>query len=86
LPAFDPQRPRTTFSLKEAAQQLQISEGSVRQMIVEKILPAAQVVEYAPWEIPAEALDSESVRRTVLAIKNGRRPRRHAGEDQQSMF
>jgi DNA invertase Pin-like site-specific DNA recombinase len=86
LPAFDPQRPRTTLTLREAAQQLQVCEQSVRQMIVEKILPATQVVEYAPWEIPAGALNSEPVRRTVSAIKNGRRRRKHAGEDQQSMF
>lgn len=86
LPAFDPQRPRTTLTLREAAQQLQVCEQSVRQMIVEKTLPATQVVEYAPWEIPAGALNSELVRRTVSAIKNGRRPRKHAGEDQQSMF
>jgi hypothetical protein len=86
LPAFDPQRPRTTLTLREAAQQLQVCEQSVRQMIVEKTLPATQVVEYAPWEIPAGALNSEPVRRTVSAIKNGRRPRKHAGEDQQSMF
>jgi hypothetical protein len=36
LPGFDPQHPRTTVTLQEAAQHLQVSEWSVRQMIVEK--------------------------------------------------
>jgi DNA invertase Pin-like site-specific DNA recombinase len=84
---FDPQHPRTTISLKEAAQRLQVSEGSVRHMIVEKKLPATQVVEYAPWEIPVEALDSEEVQKIVGEIKSrATRPRKQASETQQSMF
>lgn len=59
LPSFDLQHPRTTVSLKEAAQRLGVCEASVRRMIVEKKLSATQVVECAPWEIPVEALDSE---------------------------
>jgi hypothetical protein len=87
LPGFDPQRPRSHVTLKEAAQRLQVSEGSVRHMIVEKKLPATQVVEYAPWEIPVEALDSEEVRKIVSKIKNGStRPQKPTVEEQQTMF
>jgi DNA invertase Pin-like site-specific DNA recombinase len=87
LPGFDPQRPRSHVTLKEAAQRLQVSEGSVRHMIVEKKLPATQVVEYAPWEIPVEALDSEEVRKIVTAIKNGStRPQKQTVGEQQTMF
>lgn len=87
LPGFDPLRPRSHVTLKEAAQRLQVSEGSVRHMIVEKKLPATQVVEYAPWEIPVEALDSEEVRKTVAKIKNGStRPQKPTAEEQQTMF
>jgi len=87
FPSFDPQHPRITITLKEAAKRLQVSEASVRHMIVEKKLPATQVVEYAPWEIPAEALDSEEVRKTVSAIKNGNtRPQKQTTEDQQGLF
>jgi DNA invertase Pin-like site-specific DNA recombinase len=87
LPAFDPQLPRTTVTLKEAAQRLQVSEGSVRHMIEQKRLPATQVVEYAPWEIPVEALDSDEVRRIVFEIKNGTtRPQKQIAEEQQTIF
>lgn len=87
FPNVDPGHPRTTITLKEAAQRLQVSEGSVRHMIVEKKLPATQVVEYAPWEIAAEALDSEEVRKTVSAIKNGTtRPQKQTTEEQQGLF
>jgi excisionase family DNA binding protein len=75
------------MTLKEAAQRLQVSEWSVRQMIVEKKLPATQVVECAPWEIPVEALESEEVRKIVTAIKNGStRPQKQTVEEQQTMF
>jgi DNA invertase Pin-like site-specific DNA recombinase len=87
FPNFDPQQPRITISLKEAARRLQVCEMSVRHMIAEKKLPATQVVEYAPWEIPVEALDSEEVRKMVGEIKSGAtRPRKQAPETQQSMF
>jgi excisionase family DNA binding protein len=64
LPSSDPRHPRTTVTLKEAAQRLQVSEGTVRQMIKQKKLPATQVVEFAPWEIPLEALDSAEVQKS----------------------
>jgi DNA invertase Pin-like site-specific DNA recombinase len=87
LPGFDPQHPRTTVTLKEAAQRLQLSEASVRQMIVEKKLPATQVVEYAPWEIPVEKLDSEEVQKRVCEIKTGAtRPQKQTAEKQQTLF
>jgi DNA invertase Pin-like site-specific DNA recombinase len=87
FPSFNPERPRTHVSLKEAAQRLEVCEASVRQMIVDKTLPATQVVEYAPWEIPVEALESEETRRRVCQIKNGTsRPQKHSVREQQTMF
>jgi DNA invertase Pin-like site-specific DNA recombinase/sRNA-binding carbon storage regulator CsrA len=87
FPGFDPQHPRTTVTLQEAARRLQVNEASVRHMIVEKKLPATQVVACAPWEIPVEALDSEEVRKRVGEIKSGTaRPQKHSGEEQQTMF
>jgi hypothetical protein len=56
-------------------------------MILEKKLPATQVVECAPWEIPVEALDSEEVQKIVARIRNGNtRPQKQTVEDQQTMF
>jgi DNA invertase Pin-like site-specific DNA recombinase len=87
FPNFDPQQSHSNITLKEVARRLQVSEGSVRQMIVEKKLPATQVVECAPWEIPVEALDSEEVQKIVARIRNGNnRPQKQTAADQQTMF
>lgn len=87
LPAFDPDHPQAMVTLKEAAERLQVSAGSIRRMIAEKKLPASQVVESAPWEIPAEALDSELVRKTISNIKNRvRTPRTQKTDGQETMF
>jgi excisionase family DNA binding protein len=87
LPRFDPQEPRTGVTLREAAQRLHVSEASVRRLIAEKKIPATQVVAYAPWEIPAEALDSDDVRQAVTAIRQGTtRPQKHTADGQQTMF
>lgn len=88
LPPFNPdQRKLEEVTLTEAAQRLDLSPPSVRHMIEHNILPAKQVVECAPWQISVAALESESVRREVLNIKNRiRRPRIKSCDDQQSMF
>lgn len=87
LPTYDPQQPRTHLTLKEAAQRLRVSEGTVRRLIDEHRLPATQVVTYAPWEIPLEALESEDVRRIVTEIQRGTtRPQQQTPDGQQSMF
>jgi hypothetical protein len=87
LPAFDPNHPQRGVTLKEAAERLKVSPVSVRRMVNEKILPAGQVVPYAPWEIPLQALDSEEVRRAVSNIKAGvHAPRTQNAEGQQTMF
>jgi hypothetical protein len=87
LPGFDPNHPQRGVTLKEAAERLKVSPVSVRRMVNEKILPARQVVPYAPWEIPLQALDSEEVRRAVSNIKAGvHAPRTQNAERQQTMF
>jgi len=88
LPVFDPnQCNRCEVTLKEAALRLNLSPPSVRRMIDEKILPANQVVECAPWQIPIEALDSEVVRREAVNIRNRTcTPQSDPRDDQPSMF
>jgi DNA invertase Pin-like site-specific DNA recombinase len=88
LPTFDPnQRNPSEVTLKEAAQRLSLSPLSVRHLIERKILPAQQVVECAPWQIPAAALDSEAVKTEALKVKNRIRvPRTQSCDEQQSMF
>jgi DNA invertase Pin-like site-specific DNA recombinase len=87
LPGFDPNHPQRGLTLKEAAERLKVSPVSVRRMVNEKILPARQVVPYAPWEIPLQALDSEEVRRAVSNIKAGVYvPQTQNAEEQQTIF
>jgi len=88
LPTFDPNHPRNDFvTLREAAQRLSVSLTVVRRLIAEKKLPASQVVACAPWQIPVEALESETVRKEVENAKNGvRAPRTHHVDGQQAMF
>lgn len=88
LPAFDPEQRNTSeVTLKEAAQRLNLSPPSVRRMIDDKILPAHQVVECAPWQIPVSALDSEIVKREALRLRNRVRvPRNQPSDGQYSMF
>lgn len=63
VPAFDPEaeRPRT-ISADAAAHQLGICVSSVHKLIRQGVLPANQLMPSAPWQIPAEALDTEPVR------------------------
>ena len=88
LPAFDPNHPPKDFvTLREAAQRLDVSLTIVRRMIAEKKLPASQVITCAPWQIPAEALNSDVVRTEVENIKKGvRAPRTQQEDGQQALF
>src|SRR5712692_693110 len=88
LLTFDPSHPgNNSLTLREAAQRLNVGLTIVRRMIAEKMLPASQVVACAPWQIPAEALDSEAVRKELENIKNGvRGPRTHPADGQQALF
>jgi hypothetical protein len=88
LPVFDAsQCRRNEISLAEAAERLNLSPPSVRKMIDQKILPARQVLECAPWQIPVEALDSEVVQKVATNLRNRVRiPRSENSEQQRSMF
>jgi excisionase family DNA binding protein len=88
LPSFDPNHPGNDIvTLREAAQRLNVGLTIVRRMIAEKKLPASQVVACAPWQIPVEALESETVRKEVENIRNGvRAPRTEQVDGQQPLF
>jgi len=88
LPAFDPGNPRKDFlTLREAAQQLGVSLPIVRRLITEKKLPATQVITCAPWQIPAAALQSETLRTETENIKAGiRSPRTRTPAGQHTLF
>ena len=87
LPGFDGNGRRNELTLKQAAERLNLSPPSVRKMIDEKILPASQVLECAPWQIPVEALESEVVQRVAANLRNRIHiPQSKNSREQQSMF
>lgn len=51
-----------TISVDETARRLKICVGSVLRLIRSGVLPATQLMPSAPWQAPAEALDSEPAR------------------------
>ena len=69
---------RGEATLEEAAEALKVSEATVRRLIADKVLPAAQHCKGAPWVIRAADLQDETVKRTADA----RRQRRPASADQ----
>jgi len=58
-------------TLEEAARDLQISNKVVKRLIQECILPAKQVVKYAPWIIQKDDLRSPAVQAQVKAARRG---------------
>jgi DNA invertase Pin-like site-specific DNA recombinase len=57
------------LNLKEAAQQLGLSTMAVKKLIKLKIIPAEQVVPYAPWVILRSKLDDPHLRSIVEKMK-----------------
>src|SRR5215813_4501865 len=91
LPTFDPNHAgHDSVTLREAADRLNVGLTVVRRMIAEKKLPASQVVACAPWQIPLEALESETVQRELQKIRNRARgacgPRMAQADGQQGLF
>jgi DNA invertase Pin-like site-specific DNA recombinase len=87
LPEFhDAGRDGPTITLQQAAKQLQVSASAVRRLIARGVLPARQIVQCAPWQIPADALDSESVKHALTRIGRRRGVRTLKDSEQQEIF
>jgi hypothetical protein len=87
LPSYEVHTKQDFLTLQEAAQRLGVSSTTVRRMIKLKLLPANQVIAYAPWQIPTIALASLDVKRTVQPSKQRVFvPRTHKIKDQHSLF
>ena len=65
--------PRQTVTLEQASERLGISHKVIRRLIESNKIQATQVVPWAPWEIPIEAIESAGVLQEVARAK--RRPR-----------
>jgi DNA invertase Pin-like site-specific DNA recombinase len=86
LPSYDPTLRQNVLTLEEASDSLGVSHKIVRRLIDSKVITATQVVPWAPWEIPAESIQSEQVRREVAAVKRGSRIEEKRGEAELPMF
>lgn len=86
LPSYNPQLRQNVLTLEEAAARLGISHKIVRRLIDSKKIQATQVVPWAPWEIPAEAIQSEQVLREVAALKRGSRVKQSSGDMELPLF
>src|SRR5215469_12335417 len=71
LPSYDPKLRQNILTLEEASERLGVSHKIVRRLIDSKIIAASQVVPWAPWDIPAESIQSEEVLKQVAAAKRG---------------
>jgi hypothetical protein len=58
------------LNLQRAAERLGVSPSIVRRLIARKILPAAQIVSGAPWQIDAKDVASAEVIRAAMALQN----------------
>jgi excisionase family DNA binding protein len=85
LPSFNAgQDGARMLTLEQAAERLQVSPERVRRMMEQGLLPANQVVAGAPWQIPAEALESEALQ-NALSRRSGI-PHRERAEGQEYLF
>ena len=66
--------PLYSISADAAATRLGICIGSLHKLIRKGVLPAVQLMQSAPWQIPVAALDTEVVKTGVREIV-GRRPK-----------
>lgn len=61
-------------SQEQAARELNVSNTVIKRLIRERVLPATQVVECAPWIIDRKDLQLPAVRAEVQAVRRGRKP------------
>ena len=60
------------LTVKQAADELLVSQTVIRRLIKEKKLTATQVVEQTPWIIARKSLSDDIVQREVRAVREGR--------------
>jgi DNA invertase Pin-like site-specific DNA recombinase len=73
FPACPPSQQRLWLTMHQAADSLRVSAMVVRKLIAQKILPAKQIVKFAPWMIERSHLDLPAVRRYIRLVHTSRR-------------
>lgn len=87
LPAYAmEQSTKSTLTLEEASERLNVSHKIVRRLIDEGRIPATQVVPFAPWEISSEAIESADLLQEIKRIKRRVNPQKCVSEESLPMF
>ena len=74
FPVCPPPEQRLWLTMHQAAEALNVSDMVVRKLIAQKLLPAKQIVKFAPWMIERANLDLPAVRRHIRLVHTSRRP------------
>jgi hypothetical protein len=73
--------------MQQAAVALSVSDAVIRRLVMQKTLPAKQIVKFAPWMIERAHLDLPAVHRAIRLVHTGRRdPSRMPNHAQTTMF
>jgi DNA invertase Pin-like site-specific DNA recombinase len=87
FPACPPPDQRLWLTMQQAADALRVSDMVIRRLVAQKVLPAKQIVKFAPWMIERAHLDIPAVRKAVRMVHTGRRsPLIDASNAQTRMF
>lgn len=70
IPGFDEAK-RDWATLEEAAEQLRVSQCTVRKLLQRGLLKGRQIVKYAPWMISPDALKDPIVQAAVAKVHAG---------------
>ncbi len=61
IPACPPPEQRRWITMQQAAVALSVSDAVIRRLVMQKTLPAKQIVKFAPWMIERAHLDLQEV-------------------------
>jgi hypothetical protein len=86
FPACPPPDQRLWITMQQAAPALRVSEMVIRRLIAQRILPAKQIVKFAPWMIERTHLELPAVRKQIRRVHEGRRPGWAVNEKQEWLF
>jgi predicted site-specific integrase-resolvase len=80
------QSTKSTLTLEEASERLNVSHKIVRRLIDEGRIPATQVVPFAPWEISSDAIESADLLQEIKRIKRRVNPHKCVSDESLPMF
>jgi DNA invertase Pin-like site-specific DNA recombinase len=87
LPAYDPSSKQAHGALtaEQAAERLGVSMRTVRELLRTNVLMGTQVVKFAPWQIPIEALNTAAVVERIQRIHDGKHLRTQHNQDEHTL-